>query len=99
MYSPRPGTFSASRLVDDVPHEEKLRRLNDLLALQRDIAARKTARWLGRDREVLIEGREELNRPYGRIGHGKRANVLRARDTAPGGVENIRVLHAYARQL
>src|SRR5437773_285105 len=49
MYSPRPGTFSASRLVDDVPHEEKLRRLNDLLSLQRDIAARKTARWIGRD--------------------------------------------------
>ena len=99
MYSPRPGTFSASRLVDDVPHEEKLRRLNDLLALQRDIAARKTARWIGRDAEVLIEGRDELNRPYGRIRQGKRANVLRAGGIAPGDIVNIRVLQATAGQL
>ncbi|HYS98140.1 MAG TPA: MiaB/RimO family radical SAM methylthiotransferase, partial [Candidatus Dormibacteraeota bacterium] len=77
MYSPRPGTFAATRMEDDVPHEEKLRRLNDLLALQREIAARKTARWIGRDVEVLIEGRDELNRPYGRIRQGKRAIVLR----------------------
>src|SRR2546430_16314969 len=99
MYSPRPGTFSASRLVDDVPHEEKLRRLNDLLALQRDIAARKTARWIGRDAEVLIEGRDELNRPYGRIRQGKRANGLRAGGIPPGDGVNIRVLRATAGQL
>src|SRR5438045_7484973 len=41
MYSPRPETFAATRMEDDVPHAEKLRRLNDLLALQREIAARK----------------------------------------------------------
>ena len=99
MYSPRPGTFAATRMDDDVPHAEKLRRLNDLLALQRDIAARKTARWIGRDAEVLIEGRDELNRPYGRIRQGKRANVLRAGDIAPGDVLNIRVLQATAGQL
>src|SRR2546428_12878119 len=48
MYSPRPGTFAATRMVDDVPHEEKLRRLNDLLAMHGEIAAQTTARWLGR---------------------------------------------------
>src|SRR5467141_4336623 len=94
MYSPRPGTFAATRMVDEVPQDEKLRRLNDLLALQRGIAARKTARWIGRDAEVLIEGRDEINRPYGRIRQGKRANVLRAGDIAPGDVVNIRVLQA-----
>jgi len=99
MYSPRPGTFAATRMTDDVPPEEKLRRLNDLLGLQRDIAARKTARWIGRDAEVLIEGRDELNRPYGRIRQGKRANVLRAGDIAPGDVVIIRVLQATAGQL
>src|SRR5207248_6055925 len=41
MYSPRPGTHAAARMPDDVPDVEKLRRLNELLALQRDIAARK----------------------------------------------------------
>jgi tRNA-2-methylthio-N6-dimethylallyladenosine synthase len=80
MYSPRPGTYSADRMGDGVPDEEKLRRLNDLLALQRQIATRKTARWIGRDVEVLIEGRDELNRPYGRIRQGKRAIVLPSAD-------------------
>jgi tRNA-2-methylthio-N6-dimethylallyladenosine synthase len=99
MYSPRPSTFAAEKMQDDVPHEEKLRRLNDLLALQRDIAARKTARWIGRDVEVLIEGRDELNRPYGRIRQGKRAIVLRGGDVTPGEIVNVRVLQATAGQL
>ena len=99
MYSPRPGTFAATRMPDDVPHEEKLRRLNDLLALSREIAARKTARWVGREVEVLIEGRDELNRPYGRIRQGKRAIVLRGGEIAPGAVVSVRVLQATAGQL
>jgi tRNA-2-methylthio-N6-dimethylallyladenosine synthase len=99
MYSPRAGTYAASRMEDDVPHDEKLRRLNDLLALQRSIAARKTARWIGRDVEVLIEGRDELQRPYGRIRQGKRAIVLKGGDIAPGQLMNVRVLQATAGQL
>src|SRR3979409_230134 len=73
MYSPRPGTFAAAKMPDDVPAVEKLRRLHDLLALQRGIASDKTARWVGKDVEVLIEGKDELGRPYGRIRQGKRA--------------------------
>jgi tRNA-2-methylthio-N6-dimethylallyladenosine synthase len=99
MYSPRHGTYAASRMEDDVPHDEKLRRLNDLLALQRDIATKKTARWIGRDVEVLIEGMDELNRPYGRIRQGKRAIVLKGGDIAPGQLMNVRVLQATAGQL
>jgi tRNA-2-methylthio-N6-dimethylallyladenosine synthase len=99
MYSPRPGTYAADQMKDDVPHEEKLRRLNDLLALQRGIATRKTARWIGRDVEVLIEGRDELNRAYGRIRQGKRAIVLRGGDITPGQLMNVRVLQATAGQL
>src|SRR5438477_2767587 len=99
MYSPRPGTFAATKMDDDVPQEEKLRRLNDLLALQRGIAARKTARWIGRNAEVLIEGHDELNRPYGGIRQGKRAIVLRGGDIQAGTVVNVRVLQATAGQL
>jgi len=99
MYSPRPGTFAATKMDDDVPQEEKLRRLNDLLALQRGIAARKTARWIGRNAEVLIEGHGELNRPYGRIRQGKRAILLRGGDIQAGAVVNVRVLQATAGQL
>jgi tRNA-2-methylthio-N6-dimethylallyladenosine synthase len=99
MYSPRHGTYAASRMEDDVPHEEKLRRLNDLLALQKSIAARKTARWIGRDVEVLIEGRDELSRPYGRIRQGKRAIVLKGGDVSAGQLMNVRVMQATAGQL
>src|SRR5467141_4874504 len=99
MYSPRPGTFAATKMNDDVPQDEKLRRLNDLLALQRAIATKKTARWIGRDVEVLIEGRDELQRPYGRIRQGKRAIVLKGGDITPGQLINVRVLQATAGQL
>jgi tRNA-2-methylthio-N6-dimethylallyladenosine synthase len=99
MYSPRPGTFAATKMVDDVPAAEKLRRLNDLLALQRQIATRKTARWVGRDVEVLVEGTDELGRPYGRIRQGKRAVVLRGSGVAPGDLINLRVQQATAGQL
>ena len=97
MYSPRPGTFAATRMPDDVPAAEKLRRLNDLLALQRQIAARKTARWVGKDVEVLVEGRDELGRTYGRIRQGKRAIVMGRGE--PGELVTIRVVLATAGQL
>jgi len=99
MYSPRPGTFAADKMQDDVPSDEKLRRLNDLLALQKDIARRKTARWVGRDVQVLIEGNDELGRVYGRIRQGKRAIVLKADGIAPGQLVDVRVLQATAGQL
>ena len=99
MYSPRPGTFAATKMADDVPAAEKLRRLNDLLALQREIATRKTSRWVGRDVEVLVEGMDELGRPYGRIRQGKRAIVLRGSGVEPGDVMNLRVVQSTAGQL
>ena len=99
MYSPRPGTFAADRMPDDVPSAEKLRRLNDLLALQRSIAARRTARWVGKDVQVLIEGHDELGRLYGRIRQGKRAIVLKGSGIAPGQLVGVRVIQATAGQL
>ena len=99
MYSPRPGTFAAARMHDDVPHDEKLRRLNDLLALSREVAARKTARWIGREVEVLVEGRDELGRPFGRIRQGKRGVILRGGDIDAGDVVNMRVVNSTAAQL
>src|SRR5207237_9564984 len=97
MYSLRRRTYSASNMPVDVPDSEKLRRLNDLLALQREIAARKTARWIGREVEVLVEGRDELGRPYGRIRQGKRAVLLGQAE--PGTLVDIRVVQPPAGQL
>ena len=57
MYSPRPGTFAADRMADDVPADEKLRRLNDLLALQKsDRRARRPLAGSAATSQVLVEG-------------------------------------------
>ena len=98
MYSPRPGTHAGDRMLDDVPQEEKKRRINDLLALQKEIAARKTAAWLGREIEVLVESSDELGRPYGRSRQGKRVIVKRAL-AKPGSVVRVKVEEAFPGQL
>ena len=53
-FSPRPGT-PASRLPDDVPPDEKRRRLNALLDLQEGISLERHRDWIGRTTEVLVE--------------------------------------------
>ncbi|HEX6489602.1 MAG TPA: MiaB/RimO family radical SAM methylthiotransferase [Candidatus Dormibacteraeota bacterium] len=98
MYSPRPGTYAGDRLEDDVTPDEKRRRLNELLEIQRGIAAEKTQAWVGRDVEVLIEGRDELGRPYGRNRQGKRV-ILQRKKAEPGELLQGRVLQATAAQL
>jgi tRNA-2-methylthio-N6-dimethylallyladenosine synthase len=53
-YSERPGT-PATHLPDDVPAEDKRRRLNTLLALQEPIGLGRNRAWLGRGVEVLVD--------------------------------------------
>jgi tRNA-2-methylthio-N6-dimethylallyladenosine synthase len=98
QYSPRPGTHAGERWADDVPADEKRRRINDLLALQRQIAGRRSARWIGRAVEVLVEGADELGRPYGRNRQGKRVVVKRAR-VRPGDLVRVLVEESSAGQL
>src|SRR5205807_3599058 len=65
MYSPRPGTVAATEMTDDVPREEKRRRLHEVETLQKRIAGRINARYLGRTVDVLVEGVSK-GRWYGR---------------------------------
>ncbi len=53
-YSPRPGT-PALLMADDVPAEVKLRRLNELLAVQEKIGLALNQSWLRREVDVLVE--------------------------------------------
>ena len=53
-YSERPGT-PATRLADDVPADDKRRRLNTLLDLQEPIGLERNQAWLGRTVEVLVD--------------------------------------------
>ena len=54
-YSPRPNTLADKRLPDDVPDEEKTRRIVALQALQREIQTALNARLVGRTVDVLVD--------------------------------------------
>ena len=54
-YSPRPNTLADQRLPDDVPEEEKTRRIVTLQARQRDIQTGLNGRLLGDIVEVLVD--------------------------------------------
>lgn len=65
MYSPRPGTAAATEMADDVPREEKRRRLHEVERVQKSIATEINRRYLGRRVDVLVEGVAK-GRWYGR---------------------------------
>lgn len=54
-YSPREGTISATRMVDDVTEEEKWRRFRLLETLQEEISLEIHQRYIGETTEVLFE--------------------------------------------
>jgi tRNA-2-methylthio-N6-dimethylallyladenosine synthase len=56
-YSPRPNTLALKRLPDDVPDEEKTRRIMALQALQKDIQGELFAAAVGRVEPVLVDSR------------------------------------------
>ena len=61
-YSERPGTYASRHLPDDVPEETKLRRLNELIALQNELSAQSNRRCVGKEFDVLLEGVSKRNR-------------------------------------
>lgn len=61
-YSERPGTYASKHLPDDVPEEEKIRRLNELIALQTEQSAIANKRDEGKEFDVLLEGFSKRSR-------------------------------------
>lgn len=61
-YSERPGTYASKHLPDDVPEEEKIRRLNELIQLQTQLSAEANARDVGKTFDVLVEGYSKRSR-------------------------------------
>ena len=60
-YSPRKGT-PASRWEDDIPHHEKQRRLQKLLALHNKICKKQREKLVNQTVEVLVERKNEKNK-------------------------------------
>ena len=58
-YSERPGTFAAKHLPDNIAEDEKVRRLNEIIALQLELSLESNQRDVGKTFEVLVEGRSK----------------------------------------
>ena len=56
QYSERPGTLAALKYPDDIPAEEKTRRLNEIIALQNELSLESNRRDVGKTFKVLVEG-------------------------------------------
>jgi len=59
MYSSRPGTVSSKIMADDIPQEEKKRRLDAVNQLQEQIVANINSKLLGRTVEILVEEKQK----------------------------------------
>ena len=72
-YSERPGTYAARHLPDDVPEEVKVRRLEELIALQNRLSAESNRQCIGQVYEVLAEGVSKRSRDqlFGRTEQNK----------------------------
>lgn len=72
-YSERPGTVAAKRLTDDVPEEVKIRRLNEIIALQNELSAASNAKDIGKTYEVMVEGfsKRSKEQMFGRTSQNK----------------------------
>jgi len=61
-YSEREGTYASKHLEDDIPEGVKIRRLNEIIALQNRLSSEANARAVGKEYEVLVEGVSKRSR-------------------------------------
>lgn len=61
-YSERPGTHASKHLPDDVSEEVKIRRLNEVIAMQNRLSGEANAQCIGKTYEVLVEGVSKRSR-------------------------------------
>jgi len=72
-YSERPGTFAAKNLPDNISEEEKLRRLAEIIDIQRELTNQKNQLDIGKTFEVLVEGfsKKSKEQLFGRTSQNK----------------------------
>lgn len=94
-YSERPGTYASKNLPDDVPEETKIRRLNELIALQNELSLAANQRCIGQEYNILIEGVSKRSREqlFGRTEQNKVVIFDRA-DHRVGETIRVRITEA-----
>ncbi|MCQ2350661.1 MAG: tRNA (N6-isopentenyl adenosine(37)-C2)-methylthiotransferase MiaB [Paludibacteraceae bacterium] len=72
-YSERQGTYASRNLPDDVPEEVKVRRLQEAIDLQLELSLESNRRDIGKQFEVLVEGRSKrsADQMFGRTSQNK----------------------------
>jgi len=72
-YSERPGTYAAKHLPDNVPETEKIRRLEEIIALQLELSLLRNREEIEKIREVIVEGFSKRSREqlFGRTSQNK----------------------------
>jgi tRNA-2-methylthio-N6-dimethylallyladenosine synthase len=89
MYSPRPNTASLNLWPDDVPLEEKRRRLHEVDALQQQVSTEINASLVGSTQEILVEGTRR-GKWYGRTRSNKLV-FFESATSRPGEVLDTRI--------
>ncbi|MBD5310504.1 MAG: tRNA (N6-isopentenyl adenosine(37)-C2)-methylthiotransferase MiaB [Bacteroides sp.] len=94
-YSERPGTFASKHLPDNVPEEVKIERLNRMIALQNELSAMSNRADIGKEFEVLVEGRSKRNADeyFGRTSQNK-VVVFPKENTKPGDFVRVMITEA-----
>lgn len=94
-YSERPGTFASRNLPDNVPEEVKIERLNRMIALQNELSLESNLRDVGKEFEVLAEGRSKRSEEQlvGRTSQNK-AVVFQRGDHKKGDLVRVRIVSA-----
>ena len=100
MYSLREGTYAWKHLDDDIPEEEKKRRLNEIIALQGEIALENNQKEVGREYEVLVEGESHRSKQqlFGRNSQNK-VIVFDRGDAVAGSYRRVKVISCTAATL
>ena len=99
-YSERPGTYAQKHLPDNIAEEEKVRRLNEIIALQNELSLASNRREIGKTVEVLVEGFSKRSHEdmFGRTSQYKTVVFPRA-GRHIGELVQVRVLEASAATL
>ena len=72
-YSERPGTYAAKNLCDNISEEIKIKRLNEIISLQKELSLQSNRNEVGKTFEVLVEGFSKRSKEkfFGRTSQNK----------------------------
>lgn len=91
-YSERSGTYAAKHLADDIPDDVKTARLEEIIALQRQLSYESHLKDIGKTVEILVEGPSKRSDAhyFGRNSQNK-VIVFPKEDCQPGTYTRVKV--------